>query len=287
MQNGLVGPNFSFRHNRDAYVSDLVTNYSNSSYHGMQLEVRRRAASGVQFQGNYTFSKVLTDSSGPQVRFDPFLDLAQPQLERARAEFDQNHIFNANVVWDLPFRSSSRLKQGWTVASIVTWQSGAPVSVFSRRGTVNRLGRSRQNTASTDYTKQELEHIVRFRMTDDGPFIIADGAINPRDNSGVSPDGAEPFLGQVFFHPGPGQAGSLQRRFFSGPTGFFLDFSVSKSTRITENHFVKAGARVENILNHPVFYASPIQLIGSAQFGRISSTLSTERRIELFVRYEF
>ena len=132
-----------------------------------------------------------------------------------------------------------------------------------------------------------LELIVRFRMTDDGPFIIAEGAINPRDNSGVSPDGAEPFLGQVFFHPGPGEAGSLQRRLFSGPTGFFLDFSVSKSTRITEGQIVKAGARVENLLNHPVFYASPVQLIGSSQFGRISETLSQERRIELFVRYEF
>ncbi len=243
VENGLVGPNFSFRHNQDAYVADLVTNYSNSSYHGLQLEVRRRAAKGVQFQGNYSFSKVLTDSSGPQSRFDPFLDLAQPYLERARAT--------------------------------------------SRRGTVNRTGRSRQNTASTEYTKQQLEHIVRFRMTDDGPFIIAEGAINPRDNSGVSPDGQDPFLGQVFSHPGPGQAGSLQRRFFSGPSGLFLDFAVSKSTQITENQFVKAGARVENLLNHPVFYASTSQLIGSAQFGRISSTLSSERRIELFVRYEF
>ena len=287
VENGLVGPNFSFRHNQDAYVADLVTNYSNSSYHGLQLEVRRRAAKGVQFQGNYSFSKVLTDSSGPQSRFDPFLDLAQPHLERARATFDLNHIFNANVVWELPFQSSNRLTQGWTLSSIVTWQTGAPISVLSRRGTVNRTGRSRQNTASTEYTKQQLEHIVRFRMTDDGPFIIAEGAINPRDNSGVSPDGQDPFLGQVFSHPGPGQAGSLQRRFFSGPSGLFLDFAVSKSTRITENQFVKAGARVENLLNHPVFYASTSQLIGSAQFGRISSTLSSERRIELFVRYEF
>ena len=285
--NGLVGPNFSFRHNQDAYVADLVTNYSNSSYHGLQLEVRRRAVKGVQFQGNYSFSKVLTDSSGPQSRFDPFLDLSQPHLERARATFDLNHIFNANVVWELPFQSSNRLTQGWTLSSIVTWQTGAPISVLSRRGTVNRTGRSRQNTASTEYTKQQLEHIVRFRMTDDGPFIITEGAINPRDNSGVSPDGQDPFLGQVFSHPGPGQAGSLQRRFFSGPSGLFLDFAVSKSTRITENQFVKAGARVENLLNHPVFYASTSQLIGSAQFGRISRTLSSERRIELFVRYEF
>ena len=275
-----------FRPNQSAFVADLVTNYSNSSYHALQVEVRRRASSGLQFQSNYSFSKVLTDSSGTAVRFDPFLDLQQPSLERARATFDLNHVFKANAVWNLPLGSRGRLRRGWTVASILTWQSGAPFSVLSRRGTLNRGGRSRQNTASTSLTKRELEHIVLFRMTDDGPYSIAAGAINPRDNSGVAADGADPFLGQQFFHPGPGELGSLQRRLFSGPSALALDFSVSKSTRIKEGHLVKVGARIENILNHPTFYARA-QLIGSAQFGRITSTLTGPRRIELMLRYEF
>ena len=286
ISNNLVGPNVSFRPNQDAFVADLVTNYSNSSYNALQLEVRRRAAKGLQFQGNYSFSKVLTDSSGPQVRFDPFLDLAQPQLERARATFDLNHVFNANAVWKLPFGSSNRLTQGWTVSSIVTWQTGAPISMLSGRGTLNRRGRSGQNTATTDYTKEELGQIVRFRMTEDGPFMVAEGAINERDNSGVAPDGSEPFPGQVFFHPGAGEVGSLQRRLFSGPSAFFLDFAVSKTTRISDKHTVKGGARVDNILNHPSFYSGS-HSIGSTQFGRITSTLGGARRIELFLRYEF
>ncbi len=283
--NGLMG-DVRFRRNQSAFVADLLQNYSNSSYHAMQLEVRRRSASGLQFQGNYAFSKVLTDSTAPQSRFDPFLDIAQPELERARAVFDLNHVFNANFIWQLPFRSRHRLKRGWTVSSIVTWQSGAPFSILSGRGTLNRAGRSGQNTATTSYTKDELKPIVLFHMTDDGPFQIARGAINERDNSGVSIDGQEPFLGQVFFHPGPGEVGSLQRRLFSGPSALSLDFAVSKSTRIAENHFVKAGARIENLLNHPTFYAAD-EIIGSTQFGRVSSTLTGPRRIELFLRYEF
>ncbi len=284
--NGLVGPDVRFRRNQNAFVSDMVTNYSNSSYHALQLEVRRRASKGVHFQGNYSFSKVLTDSSGNQVRFDPFLDLAQPHLERARATFDVNHVFNANFIWSLPFRSKDRLRQGWTVASIITWQSGAPLSVLSRRGTLNRRGRSIQNTVNTSLTKPQLDEIVRFRMTDDGPFYVAASAINPRDNSGESVDGVEPFSGQAFFHPGPGEAGTLQRRIFSGPSALAIDFSVSKSTQITESHSLKAGARVENILNHPTFFVGS-QLISSPQFGRITSTLTGPRRIELFFRYEF
>ncbi len=280
------GTDVSFRRNRNALVSDLVTNYSNSSCHALQLEARRRVAKGLHFQGNYSFSKVLTDSSGTRVRFDPFLDLAQPHLERARATFDLNHVFNANLVWNLPFRSSSRLRQGWTVASIVTWQSGAPLSVLSRRGTLNRRGRSTQNTAHTGLTKEQLADVVGFRMTEDGPFYIARCAINPRDNSGVSVDGLDPYPGQVFFHPGPGQVGALQRRLFSGPSAFAFDLSASKSTRIKESHSLKVGARIENILNHPTFFAGNLS-IGSTQFGRITSTLTGPRRIELFVRYEF
>ncbi len=286
--NGLTeGTDVSFRRNQNALVSDLVTNYSNSSYHGLQLEVRRRAASGVQFQANYTFSKVLTDSSGSGYhRFAPFLDLAQPHLERARATFDLTHVMNANVIWRLPFNSTNRLLQGWTVASIVTLQSGSPLSISSGRGTLNRRGRSGENTASTSLNKDQLDHIVRFRMTDDGPFMISQGAINTRDNSGVAIDGADRFTGQAFSHPGPGEVGNLQRRLFSGPSAFVFDVSVSKLTKITENHSVKAGARIENILNHPSFYSGS-HSIGSTQFGRITGTIVGPRRIELFLRYEF
>ena len=56
-----------FRRNPDTLVADLITNFSNSSYHALQVELRRRAASGLQFQANYTFGKVLTDSSGTGV----------------------------------------------------------------------------------------------------------------------------------------------------------------------------------------------------------------------------
>ena len=286
--NGLTeGTDVRFRPNQNAFVSDLVTNYSNSSYHSLQLEVRRRAARGVQFQANYAFSKVLTDASGESShRFAPFLDLEQPRLERARATFDLTHVMNANVIWALPFNSSNRLLQGWTVSSIITLQSGSPLSILSGRGTLNRRGRSGQNTASSSLNKRQLGHIVRFRMTDDGPFMISEGAINSRDNSGVAIDGADRFLGQSFSHPGPGEVGTLQRRMFSAPSAIAFDVAVSKLTRISERHAVKAGARVANVMNRPSFFTGS-HFIGSTQFGRITDTLVGARQVELFLRYEF
>ncbi|MEZ5395072.1 MAG: hypothetical protein R2724_19935 [Bryobacterales bacterium] len=186
IRNGYTeGRAVSFRRNQNALVGDLVTNYSSSSYHALQLEARRRAARGIIWQANYSLSKVLTDSSGTQVRFDPFLDNAQPRLERARATFDLRHVFNANLVWDLPL-GSGKLRDGWTVGSIWNWQSGAPLSVISERGTINRPSRSTQNTASTSLTKPQLGDVLRFRMSDDGPYYVAASAINPRDGTGVA-----------------------------------------------------------------------------------------------------
>lgn len=281
-----AGTSLSFRRNQNALVADILANYSNSSYHALQFELRRRTSQGIQYQANYSFSKALTDSSGTQVRFDPFLDIAQPHLERARADFDVNHVLNGNFVWQIPWGERSRWTSGWSLSSIVNWQSGAPLSILSGRGTINRAARSGENTANTTMTKEQLDDVVRFRMTPDGPFFIAPSAINPRDNSGVAPDGEEPFAGQVFFHPEPGEAGELQRRLFSGPSAFSFDLGVSKTTRLSEAQTVELGFNIQNVLNHPTFLAGD-QFIDSEQFGRISSTLTGPRRIEVKLRYQF
>ena len=279
------GRGVSFRRNQNALVSDMVTNYSSSSYHALQIEARRRASNGMVWQANYSFSKVLTDSSGTQVRFDPFLDIAQPELERARATFDLTHVLNGNVVWELPLGQGT-LRQGWTIGSILSWQSGSPLSVLSGRGTLNRPGRSVENTASTSLTKDEIEDALGFRMTDDGPFFVAASAISPRDGSGVSPAGEAPFAGQIFSHPDPGEAGALQRRLFSGPSALGFDFSLMKKTRLSDSQHITVGARVENILNHPTFFAGN-QFLDDEQFGRISGTLTSPRRVELLLRWGF
>src|SRR6202040_92370 len=137
-------------------AADLLGNYSSSSYNAGSVEIRRRFRSGLNFQGSYTFSKVFTDYSADTLigvqRFFPYLDNAQPGLERARANFDLTHSFKANILYELPVgkghlwspssRLLTRLLSGWTAASIFTWQSGAPFSILSGEGTLNRSDRS-------------------------------------------------------------------------------------------------------------------------------------------------
>src|SRR6185369_12419097 len=79
--NGLNGP-ISFFANPLILGGNLITNFSNSTYNALQVDVRHRYRNGLQFQANYTWSKVLSDSLGDQqTRFEPLLDSSNGKLE--------------------------------------------------------------------------------------------------------------------------------------------------------------------------------------------------------------
>ncbi|MGH9657083.1 MAG: hypothetical protein ACRD96_00985, partial [Bryobacteraceae bacterium] len=154
--------NFSFYRNPFALGTNMMTNYSNSSYHSLQVEVSRRMRAGLQLQGNYVYGKSLSDSGAESnEQFEALLDLNSPSIERARTTFDLTHQIKGNGLWQLPLGPGHKLHKpalrhllgGWMVSGNMVWQSGAPFSVFSRRGTVNRDGRSNVNTANTNATK--------------------------------------------------------------------------------------------------------------------------------------
>src|SRR5258708_21089578 len=75
-----------------------------SSYNSLQVEVRRRLSRGLQFQANYTWSKVLSNSgiSGSQSELDRTLDFNQPGYNRTRADFEIHHTFHINGVYEIP-----------------------------------------------------------------------------------------------------------------------------------------------------------------------------------------
>jgi hypothetical protein len=304
--NGLNGA-VNFCPNQYILGGNLTGNYSNSTYNALQIEVRRHYRSGLQFQANYTFSKALSDSLGDQQsRFEPFLDSTNPSLERARVPYDLTHVFNFNGSYELPFGTGhrllsgnpilSRIVGGWRLASTVVWQSGSPFSILSLRGTLNRSGnRSAQNTASTSLTGDQLNSVVGFYMTGNGPYFINPANITP-DGRGTVQEGQTAFSGQAFTNPGPGSVGTLQRRFFDNPSAFDLDGSIQKVTRITENHTLEFRAEAVNALNHSTFYTgesfnggAPQSFfnINSTTFGRANYSFFGARIMQFGLRYRF
>jgi hypothetical protein len=302
-ENALNG-SVNFFQNPNALAADMLTNYSSSSYNSLQLVARHRTKSGLSIEANYTFSKVLSDGDGDlQARFQAFLDFYNPKLERSRANFDLNHMIKADGYYELPFGKGHRLSfnpvmnrviGGWRLGSVMVWQSGAPFTILSGRGTLNREARSYYNTAVTSLTMSQLSTIVKFRMTGNGPTMIAASAINPADGTGVNADGTPAFSGQVFFNPAPGGLGTLQRRAFSGPWTFNLDASLMKTVNITEHQSLELRMEAFNALNHATFWSGD-QYINSVlpsqntfqPFGVISSVFYPPRVVQFGAYLKF
>lgn len=297
-QNRLAG-SVQFLANPSTFVADVLLNGASSDYNSLQIEGRRRFASGLLLQANYTFSKTLTDAQGTgQTRFEPLLDNAQPRLERSRAIFDVTHSFKTNFLYELPFGEGPgklfnpsnkilrKVVSGFQVSSIIGVQTGPPLSIISGRGTLNRGGRSGLNTVDTNLSNDQIKDLF-------GTFVLPDGRIffiNPKvigpDGRGVAGDGQSPFAGQVFFNPQPGQVGSLGRFEFNGPTAYNIDFSIAKHTKFTEKVEMEFRAEFFNVFNNTVFFVGDLN-VNSTTFGRINTTLTSPRVIQLGAKINF
>ena len=293
-----INGNLNFFPNPNALSSVYLTNFSNSSYNSLQLEVRHRFQNGLQYQANYVFSKWLSDAGGlDQLRFEPFLDINNTALEHARTPTDLTHQFKANYSYDLPFGEGHRLHlnhlfnrviSGWSTSGNLSWTSGNPFSVLSDLGTFLREDFSGENMASTSLTKANLtSNVLQLRMTGNGPYFVPASAIGP-DGRGVAPAGQPAFTGQIFTNPTAGNLGTLQRRMFTGPPVFAMDAALFKETKITEKIALELRMEALNVFNHAAFavFSSDMN-INSPQFGQVTSMASIPRQMQFGLRLRF
>jgi Carboxypeptidase regulatory-like domain/TonB dependent receptor-like, beta-barrel len=280
----------------------MMTNYSNSSYNGLQIDVRTREKRGLTMFGNYTYSKVLSDAvsgvdNNNQGRYEPMIDNNNRALERSRAPFDLTHIMKFNFVYRLPMGDGHRFNwkpinrfvlSGWVISGVFNRQSGENFSVYSGRGTFNRqnIFQSNQgNTMNSALTMAQLRDVFQFRMTGNGPFFVSPSAIGS-DGRAVAPDGSAPFAGQVFTMPAAGTIGTMDRRIFDGPWDTTFDFGASKAIRITERNSIQLRMDARNFLNHPAFVVND-QTATSTTFGKITGTFSGARVFQFGLYYNF
>ena len=284
---------------------DLLENQAFSTYHAGVVEVRRRFNRGLYFQANYTFGKTITDYPGSQSQFQPFLDNARHELERARAPFDITHAVKANFTYELPIGEGHRLLgsrshavgllvDGWQTGSFITWQSGAPFSILSQWATFNRLGsRSANNTALATQTHQQLGSDVGVNIQGN---TVGNITVFGLSQNVISPDGTgapatpqmscAPAVSGGFCNPQPGEVGNLPLYAFNGPAYFGWDLSAAKAFNVTERYKLTFRTEAFNALNHNVF-AMPNQVINSPSFGQITSSVSTPRILQMSLRLNF
>jgi hypothetical protein len=286
---------YNFYMNPNVLGANVLANFSNSSYHGLQVEGSHRFSRGLSLQASYVWSKVLSDSQGnQQTDFEPFLDINNAKIERSRTQAsDLRQVFKANFNYDLPLgqghglngRHLNKVISGWKMAGIFTAQTGTPFSILSARGTLNRSARSTYNTINTTLTGNQLNQLFQLRITPSGPMYVAASAIGP-DGRAVAPDGSAPFAGQVFFEPAAGTIGSLQRMDMTGPSVWNLDFNLKKETKITERHLIELRMDATNVFNHVTWYVNNMT-VTSTTFGQITSNYYGRRLVQFALYYKF
>jgi hypothetical protein len=289
-----------FLPNPGIYVADLLHNGGFTDYHALQLELRRQFRQGVLGQVNYSLADSRANSFGTtRERFEPFLDNARPELNEGRSAYHVTHVLNANVIVELPFGEGRRwLNRGglagllggdWQASAIVHWQSGSPISLLARRGTFNRTGRSGIQTARSTLGADAIRKLLGVREVDGQIYWIDPTVIDPTTGRAVGPDtltNAPGFAGQVFFNPMAGEVGGLELLGFDGPAQFLMDLAIAKRVRLRGRWALQVRADVFNLFNTVNFFVGDYD-INSPSFGRISSTNTDPRLVQLVVKLEF
>ncbi|HEU5411055.1 MAG TPA: TonB-dependent receptor, partial [Candidatus Acidoferrales bacterium] len=267
---GLPFPQGQFTPNNLILRGGLLENFSSSSYNAGVAQVQRRLSNDLIFQGSYTYSKVLDDFDGSQSNSFALLDNADPRLERARANFDITHAVKANFSYTLPFGKGhmfgnnkvvDKVAGGWVVASILTWQSGAPFSFYTGtagtngRGTLNRASNSGNETAFVGLSRTQLRDAINLSFPSTGPVLLINPSFIGGNGRGAGPDGlsCSPLVGNGFCNPQPGEVGNLARNEFNGPMFFDQDLSIIKRMSLRESMSLELRGDAFNVFNHPTF----------------------------------
>jgi hypothetical protein len=82
-----------------------------SSYHALQVTIRRGMAHGLQWDFNYTYSRSIDIGSNAErvnevdayYQADQIINSWSPAQLRGVSDFDTTHQFNTNWVYQLPF----------------------------------------------------------------------------------------------------------------------------------------------------------------------------------------
>jgi hypothetical protein len=320
--NAITGP-VKFLANPNTFVANVLGNGGQFNYNAVQAEIRRRPTGGLSFALNYTFQKVLADTTQEtQTNVDPFLDNANLRLNYARPDYDRTHTINGNMNWELPFGRgkhwlndggvASKIFGGFQMTNIVNISTGEPTSIRDAglgaitRGTLNRSARSALQPATSSLTPNEIKKLIGVFRTPNGIFYIDPSVLQAIASNGATSrvvDLTQPlpagftitsirgagFSGAKFSLNAPGSTGNLPINFINGPMYFNWNMGVFRNFKIGETRNLQLRFEAFNVLNRANFFigeSSGLFNVNSTSFGRITSTYDP-RIIQFGARFDF
>jgi hypothetical protein len=252
-----------------APVTGYDRSVGQSGYHGLLVKAERRFARGLSYLVSYTWSKSIDVASSAQFRESMSLQNPyNPNESRSVSGFHVPHMFSTAAVYELPFGRgrrwatdgvASRVLGNWQMNAIVQARSGQPYTLFMNVDVAN-IG--------------AINQAVRAR-----PNLVG----NPKlDN----PTPEVWFNRSAFASPPAFSFGTAGRNILSTDNLTNFDLSLFREDRIREGMRLQFRAELFNSFNHPTF-GVPNSLFTSPQFGRVTSTVSTARQIQLGLKLIF
>ena len=231
------------------YVNQLETT-AHSNYNALQTSFTLRNRRGWTAMINYTWSHSIDNASDGQ---DYVANATQPEnshrtdLEKGNSNFDNRHRFVLSFGYDIPnfAKSHPRLGDGWQINGILTLKSGSPfhVNLFDDYNGTGEFF-PRPDLVGDPYAgtsgHERFLNLGAFRV----PCTL--------DTADPMNDGSAAFC-----IPGTQHFGSLGRNSLIGPSYSNFDFSIFKTTPITERVKIQLRAEIFNLFNHPNF-SSPL-----------------------------
>jgi len=253
--------------------------WGNSDYNSLQVDVNHRFSHDLALRGVYTWSRALdngdslnatTAGNAPGLVSNPY-DL---HADWGLATYDVRNIGVVSAVYLLPFGrdksfanglgdAANAFVSGWSVNSIVTLQSGFPITP--------QLSYNPSNNGDT-------RNPVR-------PFV------NPNFHSSAIIGNPSQWFNPNAFLPPPANSGfygNLGRDTLIGPGLATWDFSTVKDTAIRERLTLQFRAEIFNLLNRAnlntpnLIVFTPSGLSGTA--GAITSTSTTSRQVQFALK---
>jgi len=247
---------------------------SNAVYNALQISLRRRASSGLQYQVFYTFSKSIDQKStlaGGESRqeVNTVMDFQNRATDRARSAFDAKHNFVLSATYPFPFRFRQKalavVLSDWIINGIGTFRSGEPFGA--------RVGSN--VSANGDRWVPDRPNLNPGFSNDPTSGVSAGCKIGSRTIAAGTPLGTPSlwFDPCAFSRPAPGHYGNLGRNTLTGPGLQSVDASLEKNFKPTERVNVQFRVEVFNLLDHANFYL-PGYNVFSGSAGVISRLIS-------------
>jgi hypothetical protein len=281
-----------------ATTATFVNNAGWSYFDGLEIEIRRRFGS-LTVQGNYTFSKVMSDTyiGESQTEGENYQNLNNTRLDKFVSLINVPQSVGVSFAYPLPVgkgkmflpsanRLTNALIGGWNLFGFTHWSTGSPFNLQSNRATTGAGLTLTVNGATVQANTPVLMNMTQTQLQAQvGRFETPTGVYFLNPNSGLftikgststanfcTPGETTP----CFAEPAPGQMGNLSFNGLTLPRFFDQDLSLVKDTQIFERMKFQIRLEAFDVFNN-VNFNGPSTSADSTSFGQLTGTADTAR----------